>query len=572
MKPPTGRLKIFIALLIYLAAVIVSVNVLNLKRESLQFHQRDYNYFVEQAARLTDPRLSKSFAMQIEGYNFLGLQGIEGVKSLYHAIHTEYFRYLYVLLYGVFRDPLALYIVYSLLFFSPILYFAFLPFPDERQHTILVVLFSLLYVLFPATLNSVTSDLRPRMLFASAWSLLLLSIYFDRPFWEKLLFFLFLVGIREEGIILGAIAIGLNYLKLKGRQERKFQTVVLLVIDASALALFLAFMWWGGYTRIDAAYNPINFIRLAPTPYMLAVMVFGATLALFAWWMRRKSDRLHQLTPFLLCYSLAIGLTGFQWLRDNLRWASQQIQASATGAGDIALNAVTNETTALVFYLLIVLGLILWGSTQGRPRRLIIAAFSLTLVLSTAITLIYYPPWISKWRENVTPASLVWDFAATHDRYETKILVDYDTYQAFYNFDQVIVYNRLPLWNTLPEKRYYPANKDALVKQIQKGIQYAVIGRESLGNVLELAEMAGVPVNQVASNDHYVILGFQPLALEWESIARPDHQDRQSLSNHRLPGLPVFFTISVFPGRSGWYPVFAGVHATPSPVCLPRVK
>ncbi|NTV90999.1 MAG: putative C-S lyase [Clostridiales bacterium] len=33
---------------------------------------------------------------------------------------------------------------------------------------------------------------------------------------------------------------------------------------------------------------------------------------------------------------------------------------------------------------------------------------------------------------------MVGDFAASHDRYATRVMLDYDTYQAFYNFDQVI--------------------------------------------------------------------------------------------------------------------------------------
>ena len=101
---------------------------------------------------------------------------------------------------------------------------------------------------------------------------------------------------------------------------------------------------------------------------------------------------------------------------------------------------------------------------------------------------------------------MVWDFIQSHDRYQTDVLVDYDTYQAFYNFDKVIVYNRLPVWDTLPEKRYYPQNKNAVAKQIKQHIEYAVIARSSLENVLELANMAGVSVTEVASNDHYVVL------------------------------------------------------------------
>src|SRR5512147_669453 len=101
------RHKILLAdLVIYLAAVAASVALNELKRESLQFHTRDFPYFIEQAARLADPRLSNRFALNIDGNNFLGLQGPEGVKGVYQAIHAEYFRYTYTLLYALFHSVL----------------------------------------------------------------------------------------------------------------------------------------------------------------------------------------------------------------------------------------------------------------------------------------------------------------------------------------------------------------------------------------------------------------------------------------------------------------------------------
>src|SRR5512133_3265834 len=113
----SGKRLIGFAVAVYLLMVILSVTCLVLKREGLQFHTRDYNYFIEQAARLTDPHLSKRFALNIEGYNMLGLQGIEGANSLIQAIHTEYFRYTYVILYAIFHATLPIYIFYSLVFF-----------------------------------------------------------------------------------------------------------------------------------------------------------------------------------------------------------------------------------------------------------------------------------------------------------------------------------------------------------------------------------------------------------------------------------------------------------------------
>ena len=121
-----GRNVFLFALLFYLLMVAASAYVFALKRDALRFHPRDYNYFIEQAARLADPKLSNRFALNINGYNFLGMSGIEGVKGVYGAIHAEWFRYSYTAVYWLFHSTLAVYIYYALVFFAPILYFAFL--------------------------------------------------------------------------------------------------------------------------------------------------------------------------------------------------------------------------------------------------------------------------------------------------------------------------------------------------------------------------------------------------------------------------------------------------------------
>ena len=509
---PTRRQLIALSVCVYALAVLLSVSLLLLKRDALQFHTRDYNYFVEHAARLADPNLEKSFALNIEGYNMLGLQGLEGVKSLYHAIHAEYFRYSYVFLYGVFRDTLPLYIFYSLIFFLPIVYLAYLPFADRRAHLSLWLIFTALYLLSPATLNAVTSDLRPRMLFAAAWCLAVLAVVYRRPFIEKLVSFGLLLAIREEGILLGVFVISLNYIVMKDRPARRLQTLVFLALDIAALMAFLAFMAWGGYQRVDSAYNPLSFLStLLAQPLLLTLSVFFLLITLWGiLWLKKHSGIKAAVLAFI--YLGAVALTGAQWLRDTSR-AFLLLNETRSGVWQYILAALTNETTALVFYISI-LGLALgWSYSRGLARKTL-TGLSVSLAVIFALTTVaYMPAQIAQWHQNLAPAHLVWEFVAEHDRYQTKVLLDYATYQAFYNFDQVIVYNRLPLWDTVPEKRYYPQNKAAVAVQIKKGIEYAVIDRGSLENVLELARIAGVPAVELAANEHYVILQFQPAQL-----------------------------------------------------------
>jgi hypothetical protein len=108
-----------------------------------------------------------------------------------------------------------------------------------------------LFALYPAVINTVTSDLRARILFHRRARIL--AVYFRRPFIEKLLFFGLLIAIREEGILLGLIVILFNFLRMKGQPGKWKETLIYICLAAAAFAAFMAFMAWGGYNRVEAA-------------------------------------------------------------------------------------------------------------------------------------------------------------------------------------------------------------------------------------------------------------------------------------------------------------------------------
>lgn len=494
------------AVVVYLLMVIISVMFLVMKQDALQFHTRDYNYFIEQAARLTDPNMTKRFSMNIEGYNMLGLQGIEGARSLIQAIHTEYFRYTYVLLYGIFHSTLPIYIFYSLIFFLPLLYIVLIARPKNPKDAKQAILFIFLYVLFPATLTTVTADLRPRMLFIAAWCMMVLAVYYDRPFLEKLVLFGFLIGIREEGILLGGIVLVLNFLQMQGKTNRWKQTLVFLFLDILAFGFFLAFMAWGQYNRVDVLFDPRDILSMWLSE-RLGIVLGGATMLVFSlgftWWKWRQHF-LHLL--MLLVYCSAILITAVQALRDNAQWYAAQSAIAPVSLWDFFVRTITASQISLVFYIVILLLVLLLDSTQRRARVIFTGGLLVLCVIFAAITLATVPLQVAKWSQEIPSARLVWQFVDTHDRYHTNVLLDYSTYQAFYNYENILVYNRLPLWLVLPEERFYPQNKDILVNQIHQRMEYAVISKDSLDTVRELARLAGSPATEIAANDQYVIL------------------------------------------------------------------
>jgi hypothetical protein len=495
-------------LLLYLLAVAFSVSCLTLKRDSLQFHPIDYSYFVEQAARLSNPLLDDRFALNIDGYNFLGLQGTEDAYSIFQAIHIEYFRYTYTILYWLFHSSLALYIFYCLLFFLPILYFALLPRPNTRAAWLPPVLFALLYLSIPAALNSVTYDLRPRILFIAAWSLVVLAVYYRRPFREKLILFLFLLFLREESILLGGIVLVLNFIRMPATSDRWKQTFLFLFLTLANFAAFLAFMKWGGYNEFGP-FNPNNFLTDLSLSGLLALSTVGILLLLLVVLVARRRPAYLPPLLFFLAYSAAILMTGLSAYRDITLWYLTQIAISPVTAWDVFLKIITGAQNSLALYILILAPILLLDSARGRWRSLLAGSLGALCILFAALSVYTLVPEISAWKQSLAPARLVWNFKAEQDPYQTNLLLDYNTYQAFYDFDKIIVYNRLPLWMVEPYQRYYPNNKRVLASLIRDRMQYAVISQESLANVRELAAIAGRPARVIASNQRYVVLQFR---------------------------------------------------------------
>jgi hypothetical protein len=350
----------------------------------------------------------------------------------------------------------------------------------------------------------VTDDLRPRILFIPAWCLMTLAIFYDRPFIETLVFFGLLIGIREEGILLGSILMVINFLRMKGKPGRRVQTLVFIGFTAIALVAFLAFMAWGRYTRVDAMYDPRNslgslFSTRLPLIVGLAALV---VLCLAFFWFKKREQ--FNLLLIMLLYLSAIGLTGIQIARESFWWSGNQIQGAQANIWESYLSLITSSKSALTFYMILLPLVLLLDSIRNNSRKLMLGLLSLLCLVFAVTTLESSTRLIEDLRQNIPHARLVWDFTADHDRYRAQVLVD-----AFYNFNHVIVYNRLPLWDTLPEKRYYPQNKNAVARLIKERMEYAVISQGSLVNVSDLARIAGVAFVEKASNDRYIVLEFR---------------------------------------------------------------
>ena len=392
-------------------------------------------------------------------------------------------------------------------FSSPSCIFAFIAIQEGGNVWKQAFFFTLLYVLFPATLNAVTADLRPRILFIPAWILASLAIYFHRPLIEKLIFFVLLLSIREEAILLGGMIIMLNLILMQGKSGRWRQTFLLLILDISALAIFLAFMAWGEFDRIDILYDPRNILEGWQRFYLPLILGGVFLLVFLGWFYFKRRAQLKNVLLFFI-YPAAMLLASVQLARWLPSWYQQQSSLAPVTSKEIYFEVLTNPLTALPLYMGLLLLVLLWDYTHGLARKILVALLVVFCVVFATTTLVTSPKQITAWKQNLPYSRLVWDFAQSHDRLQTDVLLDYATYQAFYNYENILVYNRLPMWLALPDKRFYPDNKAALVRHIRRRMEYSVVSQSSVKDILELARMAGVTVTEVASNERYVVLKF----------------------------------------------------------------
>lgn len=150
-------------------ACLATILFNQLTLQAMEFHTRDYTYYLQFAAKLLHDRLTPHYSLNPEGPNFLGFHGIDGEAGLHQAVHIEPIKSLDALVYAIFRTSTALIVWRSLLFFAPILYFLRVfptPTPSDRRFA---ALFVLLYCLYPATPMAAVYDLRPFGLLAPAF-------------------------------------------------------------------------------------------------------------------------------------------------------------------------------------------------------------------------------------------------------------------------------------------------------------------------------------------------------------------------------------------------------------------
>jgi len=481
-------------------AFIFFLAFINLKLHTLSFDQVDYPFYLQFSAKLFDPSLSARYSLNPEGGNWLGYTGVEGKDHFHQSLHLEIVKYGFAVIYRLFGAPEAVFIFIAAIYLLPVIYLYFIHPSNQARDAFFVLLFAVLYLGYPAAIHTITFDLRPRVLLVPFLSLAILAVHYRRPIWERVLFFCLLCLTREEVILLGALIILYNLFRSNNPGDRLISTSMLATIWFISLTLIYAYLRWTKY-QIDPTTSPFAPIALHPALFFLggilfAFLIVGAT----HFWDPIEQKIAHPGRIQILSYSLIFIFLSWPLFEPLTRPGSAISQKLAWIYMNVSMQSL--YFTALLLLLVLVYAYI---STPAQRRNYLVALTALA-VFSIAFSAETLPGFIQAYRQETGSARLVFDFRDSVQPQTTNILCDYATYQAFYDFERVAVYNRLPWYLVKGNSRYYPKNISALNRLVNDKIQYIVISRTSLDDIQGLLEQSALKPIKVSENEQYLVM------------------------------------------------------------------
>jgi hypothetical protein len=489
-----------VAIFFYLVAVAAAMITAYWKLQSLEFHTRDYPFYAQFTAKLLNPNLSNQYALQPEGYNFLGLLGTEGIYSIHQSLHLEPIKYGYALIHQIFGGIMPVFGFVAAAYFLPILYLIFCHYVEKNVDRAFIFLITLLYLGYPSALETATYDLRPRLLLASFFAIAMIAVVYQRNLWEIILTFGFLLLTREEALVYGAVVIAFNYVRSSNKSKRLISTAALFIIWAIALIVTACYFNWTGYTPKPNV-SPGDFIRLTPQIALL-ILTVGLPLGTILLIATRKWDRFPTWTQILTYGAVFVPLS-VQTFSDVRRWLGRGHSYHEV----LKRTLLSGQMNTYLIVPLWILLVVLWHAIpRHRLRAWFNFGLALLFVIFMCINLHYLPPLYEDYLQKAQEAEIVFATRAATNSIETHIITDYATYQAFYDYEHALTYNRLPTTLLMGELRYYPRNLETLKTLLANETEFLVITTASEKKLDPiLTELAITPIERRVGG-RYVVL------------------------------------------------------------------
>jgi hypothetical protein len=445
------------------------------KLEGLQFSTRDYSYYLQFASKLFDPSASHYFSLNPEGRNMLFMRGPDGALGLQHGIHLEPPKYLAAIAYAIFKTPLAPLVLYIVLFTGPIGWAAV----RFRKGGVLPALGLALFLAFPSSLLVATDDLRPFILMAPLFLLFVLGLAYRVPLSEKIVYLTLFLFVREEAVVLALSGLAYLFLreKAEGSPHRESGTLLRIVIAWMTVA-GLYFAWDGYPVKLDPA-RAASLAIIVCSLLVLGILVSRKTALVTARHMPVVAFAALTIAPILVA------------LRQDALPAAVGLLYSRYG---------TLLCAAIV-------GLVVIADEQygTRFRKFAIGAFAICAAGSLAVQFVGVH---SAYRQfavahaTLPDARLVWDVRKSLDPRATEVLVDLDVHQAFWNFEHVYAFNRLPAHLVSGNLRY-PENAPQVESLLRDRINYVLVASRNILEIRRLAASAGVLLVPEKSNGSF---------------------------------------------------------------------
>ena len=502
MKSRSFRL---LMLTLYIFAISGSLVFANLKRTALAYDEVDYAFYAQFAAKLLDPQLTNRYSAQPDGYNFFGLTGVDGQYSLNQSIHFELIKYVYAILYRLIPSPIFLAFFIAAVYFSPVLYLAFIHPAQNMTDCFFILGFTLLYIGFPSVVHLINFDLRPRILQIPVLVLAIFSIHYRRPFLEKLLYFGSFFLLREEALLFSPTLIVYNYLRSSsGKKNILSLTSYILVWLIFGVLIFQYFKWTAYQTGQFA--TPLHQVS---TTSLLPVILIGGViclliLLLIACIQEYKPIYLPELLQTLGYATIFLPLSAQLFTEAN-RWSFPENAAYASN-----LDYLLFSPKMTVYFVAILLFFVIVRASLKTPKQLTVFNYLFLSVgiLLLGINLSNLPNILANFKQRATAAQIVFQTQADFDPYHTRILTDYNTYQAFFNYENVYLYQRLP-WSIAGEERYFPDNRQYLRQILRDEIDYIIINASSKQDILALLIMTNLQPASVIETPEYQIFRLE---------------------------------------------------------------
>jgi hypothetical protein len=485
------------ALIIFLYGLLVLATTyfFDLKKDALDFHTRDYAFYMETYARAFDSSRTSNLSIQPEGKNMFFMFGTDGAHGVHATIHFEPIKYAFSAVYQI-AGVEGVFITFSALFWFPVIY----TYIALRRFGLRRALLSVVtYVLVPWGIVWAARDVRPITLLAPSIAILSIGLLARRPPWELCVATLFLFSIREEAIIFSLPLIVVAYVT----HRDAFRSIAsVCAVGAAALAWYYTALVLGNFFEIPLLIGRSSVEILIDCLVVLLVLGVVVTFA--------NAVRSKKMSDVFVPRSTTV--------HANLRMRFCVLCLPAL----VALAVVLFEGGGIILSdsrFLPVLWVSVWyvvtATALLSTHTASINVHGYCAIAVATVAVISAPSFLSQIAElhvratqSYLPHRIANERAAENSK--TVVLTDYAAHQAFVANDTVYTFDRLPSWMVEDGSRFWPHNFDVLVEMIHSGtVESVIVSVNRVDDIRMFAEATSVEIVSMVTDGAYVQIYMQ---------------------------------------------------------------